>query len=68
MYYLPQLLEGIGAISPSDSKKATYQESVTAPLSREYDDDDLPEHNMEEKESPDKNLIDVLSAIQKVRY
>ena len=66
-----QLLEGVGVISSSDSKKATYQESVTAPLSREYDYDDLPECDIEEEESPVErleNLNGVLSAIQKVRY
>jgi hypothetical protein len=41
----PQLLEAIGAISKSDSLKASsrngnYQDSTTAPLSRVHDDED----------------------------
>jgi hypothetical protein len=40
----PQLLEAIGAVSKSDSSKATsrngnYQDSATTPLSRAYDDE-----------------------------
>jgi hypothetical protein len=68
LYYPLQLLEGVGVISSSDSKKATYQESVTAPLSRAYDNDDLPEHDMEEEESSIENLDGIYSAIQKVCY
>jgi len=62
-----KLLEGVGVISPSHSRKATYQESVTAPLSCECDDDDLPEHDMEEEESSVENLNGIHSAIEKLR-
>ena len=53
-------------ISSSDSKKATYQESVTARLSREHDDEDLPQDADAEIQSSIENLNGVLSGIQKV--
>ena len=43
-----KLLEGIGMISETDSKKASarggnYQDAVTAPVSRDYDDSGIVE-------------------------
>jgi hypothetical protein len=42
-YVITQLLEGVGAITATDRKKATsragnYQDAVTEPLDREHDD------------------------------
>jgi hypothetical protein len=62
-----QLLEGVGIISSLDSKKAIYQESVTAPLSHGCDDEDPPQDgDMGELESPAENLHGTLSSVQKV--
>jgi hypothetical protein len=66
------LLEGIGAIKEADKKKSTYQDSVTAPLSREFDDDavcleDQLEDELEDRPSNEAlNHQEVLSAIEKV--
>ena len=65
-----QLLEGIGAISKSDSKKATgrsgnYQDAVTAPVSHEHDDA-AAVHEDEEKEVGGDTMAGVSSSIDKV--
>jgi hypothetical protein len=70
---MAQLLEGIGAISASESKKAksrsrNYQDSVTAPLSRTFDDDAVAQGN---EDKQDDLLLEVdgsstiLSAVEK---
>jgi hypothetical protein len=66
---LYQLLEGLGVVASSDNK-VSYQESVTAPLSRECDNEDVPlDGHAEEPESADMDSSDVvLSAIQKASY
>jgi hypothetical protein len=63
-----QLLEGIGVISSSDAKKATYQDSVLTLLSREYDDDDIPQADEIDVQSSIDTSAGILSAIQKVSY
>jgi hypothetical protein len=63
-----QLLEGIGVISSLDSKKATYQESVTAHLGREHDDEDIPQANDADPQSSVDSPTGALSAIQKVSH
>jgi hypothetical protein len=65
-----QLLEGIGTIKP-DKKKSTrdsYQDSVTAPLSREHDNEVAAQEDPPEEDEDDSsgNLHVVLSAIEKV--
>jgi hypothetical protein len=60
-------LKAIGAVK--DDKKDSYQDSVTAPLSREYDDSgggdgDGLEEDSTAAEAP---LAEVLTAIPKVR-
>jgi hypothetical protein len=62
-----QLLEGIGAISKSDSKKAAgrsgnYQDAVTAPVSREHDDAGIAN----EEEETKATVVGVSPSINKV--
>jgi hypothetical protein len=50
-----QLLEGIGALSKADSKKAksrsgNYQDSAVAPLDREYDNEAVQQEDEEKYE------------------
>jgi hypothetical protein len=66
-------LEGIGAIKPDNKKNHdAYQDSVTAPLSRQHDEEvatqeDLPEDDKDNLlNDTSKNLQVVLSAIEKV--
>jgi hypothetical protein len=64
-----KLLEGIGAIKEADKKRNNYQDSVTTPLSQEFDDDavgleDQPEDKLSNKAG---NYQEVLSAIEKVK-
>jgi hypothetical protein len=67
------LLEGIGAIKPDKKKNHdAYQDSVTAPLSRQYDEEvaaqeDPPDDDEDNlpNDTPE-NLQIVLSAIEKV--
>lgn len=72
-----KLLEGIGAIKGADKRRSNYQDSVIAPLCREFDDDavgleDQPEESIEDldKSSDDRagNHHEVLSAIEKVEH
>lgn len=68
-----QLLEGIGAVKKS-RKKAThaYQDSVTAPVDRSFDDaegvDEDDEDDGEEDTINPRALGEVRRAIQKVMY
>jgi hypothetical protein len=71
---IAQLLEGIGAISAAESKKATsrsgnYQDSVTASLSRTFDDDAVGRDDEDEQDEvslePDRSG-NILSAVEKV--
>ena len=62
-----QLLEGIGAISKSDSRKAAgwsgnYQDAVTAPVSCEHDDAGIADEEEETKEA----VVGVSPSIDKV--
>lgn len=71
-----QLLEGIGAISSADGKKAAarsgnYQDNITTPLGREHDDDKISGGDNLEEEPMDLDTDSeaangVLSAIVKV--
>lgn len=69
-----QLLEGIGAISVADRKNATsrrgnYQDSVTAPLSRAFDDDAVAQDDDEDEQElliGDEGSVMILSAVEKV--
>jgi len=68
-----QLLEGIRAISSTESKKAmsrsrNYQDSITAPLSRMFDDDTVRRDNEDEQDEVSLELDrsgSILSAIEK---
>jgi hypothetical protein len=71
---ITQLLEGIGAISARESKKAmsrsgNYQDSVTTPLSQTFDDDAVARDDEDEQ---DELVLEVdqsssiLSAVEKV--
>ena len=70
-----QLLEGIGAISATESKKAmsrsrNYQDSVTAPLSHMCDDDAVGRDGKDEQDEVSLELDrsgSILSAIEKAR-
>lgn len=65
---ISQLLDGMGVISSSDAKKATYQDSVLTPLSREYDDEDIPQADHVDAQSSIDSSAGILSAIQKVSH
>jgi len=68
-----QLLEGIGAISSTESKKVmsqsgNYQNLVTAPLSHMFDDDAVGRENEDEQDEVSLKLDrsgSILSAIEK---
>jgi len=68
-----QLLESIGAISSTESKKAmsqsgNYQDSVTAPLSHMFDDDAVGRDNEDKQDEVSLELDrsrSILSAIEK---
>lgn len=70
-----KLLEAIGAISAAESKKATsrsgnYQDSATAPLGREHDDDAAGQDDADEQEVPslvEDTTGNILSGVDKVR-
>jgi hypothetical protein len=70
---ITQLLEGIGAISAAESKKATsrsgnYQDSVTTPLSRTSDDDAVGRDDEDEQDEVSLDLDrcgSILSAVEK---
>lgn len=70
---IAQLLEGIGAISTTDSKKAmsrsgNYQDSVTAPLGRAFDDDAVGRDGEDEQDEVTLELdssSSILSAVEK---
>jgi hypothetical protein len=62
-----QLLEGLGIFSPSTKNKETYQESVTAPLSREHDDDAAMQED-DDNDDPGDSLASVFTAIGKVSH
>ncbi|KAG1811293.1 uncharacterized protein BJ212DRAFT_1278277, partial [Suillus subaureus] len=61
------LLEGIGAIKASSMTKNhnAYQDCVTAPLSREYDNNVAGQEDQPDEVSSD-SLHEVLSAVSKV--
>jgi hypothetical protein len=66
-------LEGIGAIKPDNKKNHdAYQDSVTAPLSRQHDDEVAAQEDPPEDDEVNlpndtsENLQVVLSAIDKV--
>jgi len=70
-----QLLEGIGAISAMESKKAmsrcgNYQDSITTPINRASDDDAVAQ---DDEDKQGKLLFevdtasDICSAVEKVR-
>jgi len=66
-----QLLECIGAVKANkkNGSKGAYQDSVTAPLSRDYDDDAVGQDDQDEDdppEDPEAVLQEVLSAVAKV--
>jgi hypothetical protein len=71
-----ELLEGIGAISKAEGKKAAmrsgnYQDNVTTPLAREHDNDATGDDEEDESAADpdtDANVADgVLPAIERVR-
>ena len=65
MDYAIQLLEGIGAISKSDSRKASesgnYQDLVIAPISHEHDNTAVV--NRDELEDEEDELQDAISEV-----
>lgn len=72
--YATQLLEGIGAISEAEGKKATsrggnYQDSATTPLSRQFDDIAAVQGDEDEQEGLllEVNCAsDIVPAVEKV--
>jgi hypothetical protein len=68
-----QLLNGIGAISMTESKKATsrsgnYQDSITAPLGRAFDDDAVAQDDEDEQDELSLEVdssSSILSAVEK---
>ncbi|KIL55047.1 hypothetical protein M378DRAFT_188692 [Amanita muscaria Koide BX008] len=71
-----KLLEGIGAISKADSKKAksrssNYQDNAVAPVDREFDDDAVQQEDEEEVDentsSTTSRADGILSAVARVR-
>jgi hypothetical protein len=72
LFFLDKLLVGVGAILESAGKTSTYQECVTAPLSREHDDDaaSLEDEAEDEGEDVDEasgyGFDSVVSSIKKV--
>ena len=68
-----KLLEGIGAISTAESRKAmswsrNYQDSVTAPLGRMFDDDVVGRDNEDEQDEVSFELDrsgSILAAVEK---
>ena len=75
-YQFLQLLDTIGAVKKDKKKKdkyeGAYQDSITAPLGHEHDDDvvgqlDGGDEDPDISESdPELHLMEVLSAIEKV--
>jgi hypothetical protein len=74
-----KLLEGIGAISKAEGRKAVarsgnYQDNITAPLAREHDDDRMSgdaidlEENMDLDTDVEAAANGVLPAIERVYY
>jgi hypothetical protein len=71
---IAQLLEGIGAISATESRKAmsrsgNYQDSVTAPLGLAFDDEALGKHNEDEQDETNPEVgrpEHILTAVEKV--
>ena len=59
-----QLLESIGGIK-RDKKNDTYQDSVTAPVDRSFDDGAVGQDENENEVDSSDALMDVLSAIEK---
>jgi|SRR6267154_2544120 len=63
-----QLLKGIGAIKPdSRCRESAYQDSVTAPIDREHDDNAVLFDETEEDDDQFNTLQGVLSAVDKVK-
>lgn len=75
---LVQLLEGIGAISRADGRKATaragnYQDSVTRPLSRDHDDNatadvdpDVINAELDADTDPAMRVLPVVEKLRKI--
>ena len=71
-----QLLEGIGALSKADSKKAkshssNYQESTVVPVDHEYDNEAIQQEDEEEYEDESSTTASgrhdgIISAVVKV--
>lgn len=69
-----QLLEGIGAISATECKKAmsrrgNYQDSIAAPIDRGSDDDAVARDGEDEQDNPSLEVdptSSMLSAVEKV--
>ncbi|KAG1721141.1 hypothetical protein EDB19DRAFT_1646657, partial [Suillus lakei] len=62
-----QLLEGIGAIKPdSRCRECAYQDSVTAPIDREHDDNAALLDETEDDNDQFGTLQGVLSAVDKI--
>jgi hypothetical protein len=61
------LLEGIGVLKRDKKSNENYQDSVTAPVDRSFDDDAIgQEDEDEEGDEGDSRLLRVLSAIEKL--
>jgi len=61
------LLEGIGVLKRDKKSNENYQDSVTAPVDRSFDDDAIgQEDEDEEGDEGDSMLLGVLSAIKRV--
>jgi hypothetical protein len=61
------LLQGIGVLKRDKKSNKNYQDSVTAPVDRSFDDDAIGQEDEDEgSDKGDSRLLGVLSAIEKV--
>jgi hypothetical protein len=61
------LLKGIGVLKRDKKGNENYQDSITAPVDRSFDDDAIGQQDEDEEgDEGDSMLLGVLSAIKKV--
>ena len=67
-----KLLEGIGAVSSAEGKKAAsragnYQDAATAPLNRDFDNDAATQDDSEADQARPDQLGSILLSVEKVQ-
>jgi hypothetical protein len=60
-----QLLDSIGAVKHDKKNDHIYQDSVTAPVDRSFDDDAVGQEEEDDNDESSDVLQNVLSAIEK---